>query len=248
MILFSDVDGTLYLRNNPEQTKRNLLAVDRWRGEGNLFIVATSFSLETLRQLIPDEDLADCYIVNDGCAIMLPQDEEIMNNSFSFISTSDLGENFDIEEICKIFKDEEYKLRYHTITEESFNPLPSPTKIDVWFKDETAPTKYISKIKKLDYRALISVHQSSKPELKDFKAKIQIMPKMSGKRWAVKSLIKKMGPNAKDIYAIGDGENDIRMLELLKDHGYAISNSTAAKEIHQNIDSLESLITKLLNH
>jgi hypothetical protein len=60
LILFSDISGTLYLQNDPEQTKRNLMAVDRWRGAGNLFIVATSFSIDTVRDLIPDDDLADC--------------------------------------------------------------------------------------------------------------------------------------------------------------------------------------------
>lgn len=247
MILFSDVEGTLYLRDDPEQTKRNLLAVDRWRGEGNLFIIATSFSLDSLRSLIPDDDLADCYIVNDGCAIMLPQDEEIMAGSFTFISTSDLGENLDIEEITKLFKNEEFKIRYYTITEKSYEPLPHATKLNIWFKNEDAANKYVSKIRKLDYRALSSIGEDDKPELAGFKSKITIMPKMSGKRWAVKTLIKKLGPNAKDIYAIGDGENDIRMLELLGDHSYAIANSAAAHEIHQTTDSLETLIASLLD-
>lgn len=247
MILFSDVEGTLYLRDDPEQTKRNLLAVDRWRGGGNLFIVTTGFSLDTLRSLIPDDDLADCYIVNDGCAIMLPQDEEIMSGSFTFISTSDLGENLDINEITKIFPNEEYKIRYYTITEKSYEPLNNPTKLNIWFKNEDAAVKYVSKIRKLDYRALASKGEDDKPELAGFKSKITIMPKMSGKRWAVKSLIKKLGPNAKDIYAIGDGENDIRMLELLGDHGYAIAGSAAAREIHQTTDSLETLVASLLD-
>jgi hydroxymethylpyrimidine pyrophosphatase-like HAD family hydrolase len=152
-----------------------------------------------------------------------------------------------VAEITKLFAGEDYKLRYATIREESFDPLPSPTKLDVWFRNEDAPARYISKIRKMDYRASLVKHQSAKPELRGYVAKIQILPKMSGKRWAVKTLLKKMGPNAKEVYAVGDGENDIRMLELLGDHGFAIAGSAAAREVHQTVDSVETLIAKLMD-
>jgi len=247
MILFSDVEGTLFLRDDPEQTKRNLMAVDRWRGDGNLFIVATSYSIDTLQRLIPDDDLADCYIVNDGCAILLPQDEEIMQGSFSFIATSDLGDSLDLNEIKKLFADEDYKIQYFSIHKNSFNPIENPSKLRIWFKNEESASKYYPEIQKMDYRAICSKTKSNNEELRKYNSSIQILPKMSGKRWAAKTLIKKLGPNADKIFAVGDGESDIPMLEYFGENGYAINGSDANQSISQSVDSLETLITKLIN-
>ena len=79
-ILVSDYDKTFYL--NDEDVEKNKIAVEKFRKNGNIFVIATGRSYYDMQKKISEYKIMyDYLIINHGATILNEKDEIIYNFS-----------------------------------------------------------------------------------------------------------------------------------------------------------------------
>ena len=69
-ILASDFDNTIYLENDKEKTKENIVAIKRFVSLGNIFCIITGRSYPDLKKVLIEEDIPYTYLIcEDGAKI-----------------------------------------------------------------------------------------------------------------------------------------------------------------------------------
>ena len=77
-ILVSDYDKTFYL--NDEDIEKNKIAVEKFRKERNVFVIATGRSYYDIQKKISEYKINyDYLIINHGASILSEKDEIIYN-------------------------------------------------------------------------------------------------------------------------------------------------------------------------
>ena len=197
-LLVSDYDGTFY--TSDKKIKLNIEAINKFRENGNKFAIATGRNYNSIKKQIDKYDIKYDYLIcNNGLIIF-----DSINNIIDSLVLS----KSNLEHVLNYIKNtkniEEYKLyNLYSSTKELENILEV----------------YIKFIRKQDCETCKNILEKSMENLSCYieKNKIFIGCKAT-KASAINFIKQKENISIKDIYTIGDNENDLEM--LIKYFGY----------------------------
>lgn len=227
--MFFDIDGTLYNHNKklPESAK---LALEQLKKNGVFVAIATGRAPFMFKNLREELDI-DSYVSFNGQYVVF-ENEVIYKNPLQTKELDRLS-NFSREMSHPIVYMNE-KMMKSTVSDE--HPMimkslvdslkfPFPEVDPVFYKNEEI------------YQALIfSEEREDKVYMENFSTlqfirwheySTDVLPAGGSKAEGIKMMIKRLGFQMKDVYAFGDGLNDIEMLKTVGT-GIAMGN---AKEI-----------------
>ena len=203
-ILVSDYDQTFYL--NDEDIEINKEAVDRFRKEGNIFVIATGRSYFDFHNKVNMYNFDyDYVIINHGATILDKNDNIFVNFSINDNVINNIKEDLQLEKSIKGFCCSKLESR----VDFEHNNL---TKINV---------KYNTKEEAMTINEIINNKYSD--DVNSYYVTENSLEIISNKKNAINLLIDRLNILQENVYTIGDGYSDI---EMIKDfNGYAMVNS-----------------------
>lgn len=213
-LLVSDYDNTFY--TDEISIKENVKKVDEFRKNGNLFVIATSRSWQSISKELEKYNIECDYIIcNVGGIIIRPKDEKVMYANFL---KSDIAAQ--IEEILKYEEDIE-------ITRFRLDEQKQDLEKILGYKikgNKASLDKINKKLQNINLNLGINFYKEiySKSEKIYNESKLFINGNNT-KEAAVDELCKIIGENA-DIITVGDDLVDIGMVK--KYNGYRMKNSS----------------------
>jgi len=232
-IIFFDIDGTLldHDKKLPESTK---LAIKTLQDKGTFVAIATGrapFMFKNLR-----EELGIHSFVSFNGQYVVFEDEVIYQNP---LATNELGRLLAVSEknghplVFMNNQTMKASVRHHEHIETSLGSLnfPHPEEDKEFFKkhpvfqtlifcDENQEKHYIGNYPGLKF---VRWHPVS----------ADILPENGSKAVGIKHLISRLGFNLKDVYAFGDGLNDMEMIETV---GTGVVMGNAPDSLKKNAD------------
>lgn len=249
-IVFFDIDGTLldHEKKLPKSTKE---AIDQLKKNGVFVAIATGRAPFMFKDLREELEI-DSYISFNGQYVVF-ENKVIYKNPLNSIEIKNLT-NYSAN-----YKHPMVYLNESTMTSNEANhpsiidsisslKLQLPTCDPDFFIDreiyqallfceENDECLYLDKFRSFDF---IRWHEMS----------MDVLPSGGSKAEGIKKLIEKLGFNLADVYAFGDGLNDIEMLEAVGT-GVAMGNASEKVKLHANYitsDVTEEGIYKGLKH
>ncbi|GHI01398.1 Cof-type HAD-IIB family hydrolase [Neobacillus kokaensis] len=230
-IVFFDIDGTLldHQKNLPDSTKK---AIRKLKENGIFTAIATGrapFMFEGLREELD----IDSFVSFNGQYVVF-ENEVIYENPISPLELERFSREADLKNHPLIFMDEKTmksSVRHHPYIEKSLATLgfPHPEEDSAFFHN-----------KKI-YQALLFCKENEEREyfygydkfhyIRWHPFSVDVLPRGGSKAEGIKKLIERLGFALKDVYAFGDGLNDLEMLKAVG-FGVAMGNGVSqAKEI-----------------
>jgi Cof subfamily protein (haloacid dehalogenase superfamily) len=232
-IVFFDIDGTLldHDKKLPESTK---LAIKTLQDNGTYVAIATGrapFMFKNLR-----EELGINTFVSFNGQYVVFEDEVIYQNP---LATDELESLFAVSEknghplIFMNNQTMKASVRHHEHIETSLGSLnfPHPEEDKEFFKNNPV------------FQALIFCDENQeKPYVSNYPGfkfvrwhpvSTDVVPANGSKAVGIQHLIKRLGFNLKDVYAFGDGLND---MEMIKTVGTGVVMGNASDVLKQNAD------------
>ena len=206
-MIASDYDRTFYV--NDEDIEKNKIAIEKFRKEGNIFIIATGRSYYHFMKIVNKYNIEyDYAIINHGATIIdkqgnilynMPMNNDIINNI-----KSDLQLDKSTDSFCCSKLETKVPFDHKDLT-----------KINVKYKTKKESIKMNEQINKKysDYVTSYNITSSS----------IEIISNKTNKSKTIKMLADKLGVDSKNIYTIGDGYSDIQMIKDF--NGYCMKES-----------------------
>lgn len=231
-ILVSDYDQTFYI--NDQDIENNKKQVDKFRSNGNLFIIATGRSYYDIKKKIDIYNFnCDYLIINHGATILTKKNKIIKYYCINNDILKNIIKDLQIEQSEKYFCCDINDSRL------DFNNK-NLTKIYVKYKDEITAQE-INEIIKEKYSLYVNCYLVSK-------CTIEIISNETDKCSAIEEVLKIENINFDNVYTIGDGYSDIKM--ITKFNGYCMENSV--KDLielckNKKINSVSELL-KMINN
>lgn len=244
-ILVSDYDKTFYL--NDEDIEKNKIAVEKFRKQGNVFVIATGRSYYDIQKKINEYKINyDYLIINHGASILSEKDEIIYNFSIEneIISKirNDLEVNIqnmkvDLENDTSKTQTNKYFCCKGKASRLDFNNKDL-TKINIKLDSEEMANK-INNMMNDKYSENINCYKVSNDI-------VEIISKEINKSKAIKLLADYYDLDNKFIYTIGDGYSDIEMIKNF--NGYAMKDSVEElkKVAKKEYESVSELINEIM--
>ena len=236
-IVFFDIDGTLldHEKSLPESAKK---AIKLLKENGIFVAIATGrapFMFEGLRK-----DLGiDSFVSFNGQYVVF-EDEVIYENPLAKFELGKLLRDTKVNNHPLIFMDEKTmksSVGYHEYIEESLTTLgfSHPSEDSNFFKDREI------------YQSLLFCQENEEREyakkygnfqfIRWHPFSVDVVPKGGSKAEGIKKLIERLGFALKDVYAFGDGLND---LEMLKTVGIGVAMGNGVPEAKEVADLVTS--------
>lgn len=202
-ILVSDFDNTIYTEHYLE----NIKEVNKFVEQGNLFIIATGRNIKDLLKDLNYPNIYCSYIIcNDGGSIF--------DKNLNPINRINIDDHL-VKPIINMLIDNYRQVEWYidngsTLINDYVYPVNGI--IAKYYDSELAINTLNSIVERF-------------PEVHGYLSErwINITNKLVSKGNAIDYLVKLNGYNEEDVFVIGDGINDISMLE--KYHGYAVLDS-----------------------
>ncbi|MEH6882521.1 Cof-type HAD-IIB family hydrolase [Priestia megaterium] len=238
-IIFFDIDGTL-LDHDKKLHASTKKAVRLLKEQGHEVAIATGRAPFMFKDLREELDI-QTYISFNGQYIVL-NGEVLYKNPLNKEELQDLtafAVEHDHPVVYMDHEDMKSNIEFHDYIESSISTLKigftHPHQDPTYFKGreiyqsllfctagEEAP--YEEKFKKFDF---IRWHEFS----------TDVLPKGGSKARGIETMIEKLGFDKKDVYAFGDGLNDIEMLEF-------VGNGVAMGNAEEVVKEVANLVTK----
>lgn len=233
-IVFFDIDGTLldHDKNLPLSTKK---AIDQLKENGVFVAIATGrapFMFESIRKELD----IDSYVSFNGQLVVF-ENEVIYENPLNELEIHRLYLHSKENDHPLIFMDEQTmksSVPHHKYIEECMLGLkfPHPDMDETFYQ--------FNKV----YQSLIFCKQSEEHKYEtEFPTfhfvrwhpySADVLPRGGSKAEGIKKMIERIGFNIKDVYAFGDGLNDIEMLQAVGT-GVAMGNAVEEAKAHANL-------------
>ena len=230
-ILISDYDLTFFI--NEEGIKKNIAAVKEFRNQGNLFVIATGRSYDSIKKHAKKYGFSyDYCILNHGATIIDSHDNILYNNPIDNNLLMNLFDILDLENAKKYFCCHKLKEIHDTTN------LTDITKVNVLY-ESFAKTKEINKKINNDNDFITYINR---------RKTLEVVSSSTNKFCAIKKLIQMKNLNSYQVYTIGDGYSDINMIK--KYNGFAIKGAIeevkeiATKEYSNVSNLIEDIISK----
>lgn len=241
MIIFSDFDKTIFYPNDENKTAKNLAAIKNWLDAGHDFAICTGRSCQSLLRMPVILDLLPRfkYLILDRGSIIADSAGKT-KHCFSFTPT----ELAEIENFIDGFPNRPIAQYYTTKEETLIKPTDPITKIRFYYRDEPTVLAVYEKASQTFPKTDRALHANNivHPELAGIPCFVEFSPATSGKASAITWASQKDGIKKSEIITIGDGRNDVDMLEAFD--GYTPAGSFLAKNDYpsKKVDSLADLI------
>ena len=244
-ILISDYDQTFYL--NDKDIEKNKVAVEKFRKEGNIFVIATGRSYYDIQKEIKKYKIKyDYLIINHGASILDENDEIIYNFPIKDEAISEIRKDLEmnIPDIVVHSENDTYKTptnKYFCCKEKlsrlDFNNKDL-TKINIKLDSEKMANK-INSIINDKYSKFVNCYKVSKDI-------VEIVSKEINKSKAIKLLADYYNLDINSIYTIGDGYSDIKMISEF--NGFAMKDSVEElkKVAKKEYESVSELINEII--
>ena len=229
-MLISDYDQTFYL--NDIDIEKNKKAVDKFRSNGNIFVIATGRSYFDFCDKVNSYNLNyDYVIINHGATILDKNNNILVNFPISDEIINNIKEDLQLDKSIKYFCCSKLESR----VDFDHNDL---TKINVRYNSKEEAI-VINEIINSKYPNDINSYYITENSL-------EIISNKTNKSKAINVLLDKLNISNNNIYTIGDSYSDI---EMIKDfNGNAMVNAVdelkqvAIKEYESVSDLIEEII------
>lgn len=208
-ILACDFDGTLY--QNKRISDHDISNIQRWQKQGNLFVFATGRDINSINYKLEGTAFSADYIIgNNGATIGNDSITYLMNDdvlrllkvtdllqfeavNLSYLDTNSGGKHVEIVKAERLnFTTIEALLKTANVSQISFKSISTTHAEEFVYSTQT------------DYPHMVFFQNVEM---------IDIVASGTDKSKAVRALADELKVNHEDIYAIGDGLNDYKMLQ-----------------------------------
>lgn len=239
-IVFFDIDGTLYDENKqlPESTKK---AIGDLRAKGHYVAIATGRAPFLFKDLREELNI-DTYVCFNGSLVVI-DNKVVSKTTLDTESLEKLVDHSSKKQHPLVFMDPDdmrTNVESHPHVEESMGTLKcyQPQHDASYYVDreiiqtllfctEDEEVEYENLFPKFDF---VRWHPLS----------VDVLPVNGSKAKGVETAMKHLGFAKEDVYAFGDGLNDIEMLSF-------VENSVAMGNAHQEVQEAAKHITKHVN-
>ena len=220
-ILFSDYDGTLYIKNQDMQ--RNIKLIDKYRELGGKFVIVTGRSKNSIDGEIKKYNIPYDYIItNNGASIFDDTGNKIYNQPISIKTSLKIIDYLKSKENIEVFYyAEQDKVEYNK--QELLKIRVRTSERDV-AKNIEKQLNIVFANKIVAHAAFPSIYYSNS-EI----SIVEIVSAKAGKEKSIRKLLQLLNIPSEQVITIGDGRNDIAMIKEF--NGYSME--TADEEVKQ---------------
>lgn len=227
-LLVSDYDGTF--NSNYKNLCLNITAINKFREEGNKFIIATGRCFESIKKETDIYDIGYDYLICNGGLITFDNENNIVN--YSLLNNEILIELYKyLSSSCCVEKIKLYNFYSSTINMENI--------LEIYAKFNTVDEALMYK-KYIEYMF---------PEILCYQEKNRLyIGNKKTKADAIWFIMEKESINRKNIYTVGDNKNDLEMLGQYNGYRMLHSNSSLWGKgfpITRQVHTLVKKISKL---
>ena len=231
-ILVCDYDDTFHITR--EGLSENIEAVQKFRDDGNMFIIATGRGFADFKWVREEFGVKyDMLILDHGALILDGDDNIIFSSSIPDNIVMEIKDDLRLENTRRVFCTSGFVGRA---------PFDAGNiqKINVWY-NEASDAKEVLEIVQQKYGNVVNAYLIPSES-------IEMITKDSGKEIAIEWLCGRLGISTDNVYTAGDGYTDIKMIKKYK--GYAVPNAVEPlKEAACGIvESVSKLIEKISNN
>lgn len=235
-IVFSDYDGTIYITE--EDMGKNVKAIEKYRKNGGKFVIVTGRSKTSVSNVIKQYNIPYDYIISNNGAVIFNSDmakiyeqaitTDISNKIIDYLNTK---ENIEI-----FFYDDEDKVKYHNQEVLKIRIRTSDYELAQTIEDE------INSMFEDDVKAH-SAFPGMYYDNHDFVI-VDIVSKNAGKENAIKKLLDILNIKKEQVVTIGDGRNDIGMINEY--NGYSME--TAEEDVKKSASKIFKSVADALKY
>jgi hypothetical protein len=233
-IVFFDIDGTLYYREDPRRIPQSTInVIKQLQEDGNMAVICTGRCMSCIESYIQDVGF-DGYIAGCGTHIIY-QGRELWYQVLDRDFIRQMDQLCKEEQLVPIFEGSRYlyvdekdcsgeTMRFYRFYEEFYKGKLRPVdynaddvcKLTVRLNPEQDTDKKKNRIRQFSESAGMNVLDKGRS--------LEIYPKESGKGTGIKRFLALTGYSEAATYAFGDGINDIAMMEQV-DYGVALGHA-----------------------
>lgn len=228
-IVVSDYDGTFYL--NETGIIENVNKVNEFRAKGNLFIIATGNNLKRFEKVIMKYGICCDYLILDQGTCIFDKNKNLLKSCFIDydISKKIINKANQITnqyKICNPYDDN------GDIEEKNI------TKIGIDFIDLQEAFKFTENVNR-EYSQYVHAYTMIFDKINI----VEIISNETDKNEAIKYIAKKEKIKKDNVYTVGDGYNDISMIENF--NGYCMKN--AVDKLLDKCDKRVTTVAELID-
>lgn len=232
-VLVVDYDRTLFINNS--DMLNNINSINKFRENGNIFIIATGRTYNSLKKEIDKYNIEYDYLILNHGSLVIKKDKSTL-----FHYKIDKNILFDITNYLSKYKPKSVMYSYYT---EDTNDINNPdiSKITIGFQKDIETFKKIMMDIVKKYNNKLNIYFTQNYE-------IEIISKETNKSRAIDLLMKKANFKKENIYTIGDSYTDIDMINDY--NGSCMEKSINILKNNKNIkkySSVSILINDILN-
>lgn len=232
-VLVVDYDRTLFINN--DDMLNNINSINKFRENGNIFIIATGRTYNSLKKEIDKYNIEYDYLILNHGSLVIKKDKSTL-----FHYKIDKNILFDITNYLSKYKPKSVMYSYYT---EDTNDINNPdiSKITIGFQKDIETFKKIMMDVVKKYNNKLNIYFTQNYE-------IEIISKETNKSRAIDLLMKKANFKKENIYTIGDSYTDIDMINDY--NGSCMEKSIDILKNNKNIkkySSVSVLIKDILN-
>ena len=230
-LLVSDYDGTFFI--NKTDMKKNIYDIRKFREEGNIFAFATGNNYENFIRVIEKNDIEYDYLLLDHGSVIVDKDGKLIHSChINPDAAKSIIEKLDLN-----------KLKYTlcSMWKANCDNTSEVTKISIAIKE----LKYAEEVTK-DINDSYGKFVNAYTMIFDDMNMVEVISSTMDKEKAIEILARKIGISSDNIYTIGNGYNDIAMIEEF--NGYCMEDSVEEllEECPNEVASVSELVEKLL--
>ena len=232
--------GTFYLNDN--DIKSNIALADQFRNAGNIFAIATGNNYENFLKVIKKYNIQYDYLILDQGSLIIDNNKRIINTCYIEKDVvNGIIEEINTKKDSDMFSSYNGELKICNIWTENSNSNDDVTKIALKFKDIEQAKKFTEYIKQ-KYNHKINAYTMIFSEINI----VEIISYNASKNDAAKVLADSEKMDKANIYTVGDGYNDIEMINNF--NGYCMNNSVdeLLHICNNHIASVSELLKELI--
>lgn len=231
-ILVSDYDGTFF--TDEKGIIKNVNQVNKFREENNLFVMATGNNWEHFQEVISKYNIQCDYLISDQGSCIFDNQGKLLKAYYLDYRVSKII----MDKIKQINR--EYKL-CNAYSETENIEEDNITKMAISFNDLQEALNFTDKINK-QFREYVNAYTMIFEHTKI----VEIISAETDKNVAIKHIIEKEGIAKEQVYTVGDGYNDISMLQNF--NGFCMQNSVEEllKRCPRKVSSVAELLERIM--
>lgn len=232
-VLVVDYDRTLFINN--DDMLNNINSINKFRENGNIFIIATGRTYNSLKKEIDKYNIEYDYLILNHGSLVIKKDKSTL-----FHYKIDKNILFDITNYLSKYKPKSVMYSYYT---EDTNDINNPdiSKITIGFQKDIETFKKVMMDVVKKYNNKLNIYFTQNYE-------IELISKETNKSRTIDLLMKKANFKKENIYTIGDSYTDIDMINDY--NGSCMEKSIDILKNNKNIkkySSVSVLIKDILN-